>query len=125
MPPQINAQLIQVNTDGASDDWDITASLGGAVWSGSAGVYVQEKVRTNFSQSAGSLVKTKDIQIVLDAPLVQAIGIDSGHILTFSWRGQIHSRRVIEYNGADLAGVPNYVRIHLRPEPLEITLESQ
>lgn len=122
MPPQTNSALIQISSDGQSDDWDVTQATGSAVWSGSADAYVQEKIRTNFSQSAGALVKTKDLQIVLDMPF--AGRINTGHVLSFTWRGQTISRRVMEYNGADMGGVPNYRRFHLHPEPLEISLEN-
>lgn len=123
MPPQTNATLLQISADGQTEDWDVSESTGAAVWSGSVGAYVIEKVMTNFSQSAGALKKTKDLQIILDQPF--ATQINSGHILTFMWRNATHSRRVIEFNGATLAGVPNYMRFHLRPEPLEIALESE
>lgn len=122
MPPQQNASLIQISGDGQSDDWDVAQAKGSAVWTGSVGAYVQEKVRTNFSQQAGALNKSKDLQIVLDMPFAGII--NTGHVLTFTWRDETHSRRVMEYNGADLAGVPNYRRFHLNPEPLEIALEN-
>jgi hypothetical protein len=122
MPPQTNSTLIQISNDGQSDDWDVVQSSGPTVWSGSAGAYVQEKVSTNFSQNEGSLVKSKDLQIVLDMPFAERI--NTGHILSFQWRGQTHSRRVMEYNGADFPGVPNYRRFHLHPEPIEIELEN-
>lgn len=126
--PQSNATLLMVSQVGASEDWDATDATGSMLWSGLADAYVQEKIRTNFSQTSGALTKSKDLQIVLPATMYDNDGnqlnLNSGDVLTFQWRGQTHSRRIIEYNGAVLAGIPNYLRVHLRPEPLEISLEN-
>jgi hypothetical protein len=121
MLPQTNATLLSVSKDGSTPDWDTPGSAPAPLWTGNERAYVQEKVRKNFSQAAGAMMATKDLQLVLPALLARAIGIDSGHVLTFTWRNQTFARRVMEYNGADMAGVPNYMRYHLNPESLEVT----
>ena len=132
MLPQINAEMLGVFTTGASEDWDQDAAEGNAKWSGDEGVYVIEKIRTNFSQSEGSLVKTRDIQIVISATLTgidgQPLIIETGDYVTYKFRDQLHTRKVMEFSGAASPvgfNIPEYLRLHMNPEAVETAMEQQ
>lgn len=131
MLPQTNARLISITTDGQSADWDQPAGPEGpAKWQGVTDAYVLENVRTAYAAGPGPMVKTRDIQIIISGTLRdttgQPLSIQTGDIVTYEWRGTMHTRRVMEYSAPLMPSLPlqNYVRLHLNPEAVETALEG-
>lgn len=127
MLPQTNARLLSIQSDGTSEDWEAAAGAGTPKWSGNADAYVIEKVRTSFSQNEGALIKFREIQIIVSAAMLDAVGdpldILTGDIVTWMKRGQTHTRRVMDYTDADMPELPGsmlYRRLHMEPQKLEV-----
>lgn len=126
MLPQINAQLLTIESDGPSDDWDTSAGVGGLKWQGSVGIYAIERIRTVFAQNEGSLVKFKDINLIIDSSLKTQDGdpleILTGDILTYQQGSRTVTRRVMDYQNHYLPAIPaemRYSRVHLEPQKVE------
>ena len=123
-PPQTNARLIQINGSGATeDDFGESAGDGTLKWKGNSGAYVTETVRTSFSQGAGALVKSKDDRIRIDDSLRAPDGttpdIHTGDVVTFTWRGKTHIRKVLDLSAPKHPLVPSYVTLHLEESGTE------
>lgn len=132
MLPQVNAILISINTDGATEDWAAgPGAPGPAIWSGSSDAYVMEKIRTVYSQSAGGLLKEKEVTIIISSNLTDINGntltVNTGHIFTYSYRGTMYTRRVMDYSAPYLPGIglQEYIRVNLNPAAMELALEAE
>jgi hypothetical protein len=126
MLPQINAQLISIEADSTSDDWDSSAGVGSLKWQGNVGVYALDKIRTVFAPNEGALVKFKDVNILIDSSLSTADGdpleIQTGDILTYTQGVKSYTRRVMDYSDHFLPEIPasmRYSRLHLEPQRVE------
>lgn len=131
MLPQSNATLIAISAgySAHSEDWNTDANSGTVQkWVGSEDAYYIEKTRTTYSAEEGgegALHRRRDVSLILPATLFRdSIALEEGDILTYTVNGVQHSRRVMTTASAYLPGVPNYVRVNMNPEPVEIELEQ-
>lgn len=132
MLPQTNARLVSISTDGSSEDWDQPVGAAGAPkWQGDSDAYVQEKVRTVFSDREGALKKFRDVTVIIPSAVAAGgsqgtLVVQTGDIVTYIFRGIQHTRRVMDYSAPYLPNmnVPQYVKLHMNPEPVETALES-
>jgi hypothetical protein len=122
MLPQTNARITTVRAAGASEDYDLTEGQGAVKWSGDEDAYVVERVTTTFA-AEGALNKIRDINVIIPDSLVdvadQPLVVKTGDIVTYTFEGATHTRRVLEYTHAYLPGVSRYMRLHLELSNLE------
>lgn len=121
MLPQSNGQLMQINADSQSDDWDAAAGAGTPKWVGPTPTYVKETIRTVYSENAGALVRFRDVTLYIDETL--PVDIFVGDIVTYTDPdGKQHTRRVQVYTHPTMPQIPtgqSYRRLVLESEKTE------
>jgi hypothetical protein len=109
MLPQTNGTILSINADGNSDDWDESAGAGTSKVQGPIRTYVKEKVRTVFSESAGGLLRFRDITLYVDETIHPDLLI--GDIITYQRdtersSGRTHTRRIQEDTNPTMPTIP-------------------
>lgn len=132
MLPQVNARVLAITTAGSSEDWDQPAGPTGAVkWQGDTDAYVIDKIRTVYDMRQGGMTKVRDTTIRISSTLMDANGaaidLNQGDIITYTFQGQQHSRKLMEFQNPFLPGlaIQEYIVLHLNPAAQEVALESE
>lgn len=87
--PQSNARLLRISAPGASEDFDNPGGGEGTRrWSGDADAYATESILVRLSASPGSIVRAKDMRLIIPADLRPSVEIHSGDFVTFTYAGR-------------------------------------